>query len=158
MIAKIFIGLSVFLIAAIAIVVFLKAPKIQKLTFIEPNEYSPSEQAKLQKILNDFGDPAAGLSFVGYRTRFDNGSLYVDGFFRNNTGEDIYNIYGDIYIKTENEIIASDYYMFFEPSFPAIENNYSVPYSIVFKPSSVFFSNVELEEYSIKTVFDYNIK
>ena len=149
-------------IAAIALLLMLYKlnSSNQKWSFgpkVDTSAVYKSEKRRLQKLINDMGEPVKGLSFTGYRAYYtEDGGLIIEGFLRNNTGYKIFNIYGDISIKKDNEIVASSYFTFFEADFGVLKNKTSRHWSLEFTPEFVNLYDVDLSEYIVATDLQYN--
>ena len=149
-------------IAAIALLVMLYKlnSSNQKWSFgpnVDTSAVDKSEKRRLQKLINDMGEPVNGVSFTGYHAYYtEDGGLIIEGFLRNNTGYKIFNIYGNISIKKDNEIVASSYFTFFEADFGILKNKTSRQWTLKFTPEFVNMYDVDLSEYIVATDLQYN--
>ncbi len=98
-----------------------------------------------------------GLSFVGYRAEFnEDGDLVVDGYFRNFTGHEIYNIAGNITIETpNNENVGGAYFKFPKEEFGTLKNGYSRPWRLIFDNDYVNVEITDLSSFTVTTELEF---
>lgn len=123
----------------------------------EMTEEITAEHERRLKQIDANGGIREGVNFVGYYARFDDdGNLIVDGYMRNFTGHEIYDITGNITVATTGEDhIGSAYFEFFEEDFGSLKNGHSRPWRLIFENDYVNIEIVDLSEFTIKTEFDF---
>ncbi len=115
------------------------------------------EHERRLKIIDDNGGIREGVNFVGYHARFDEeGNLIVDGYMRNFTGHEIYDIKGNITLKTPAEDnIGGAYFTFKKEDFGTLKNGYSRPWRLIFDADYVNIEITDLSEFTVTTEFDF---
>ncbi len=119
-------------------------------------EKTEEHERRIQKI-DDNGGIREGVNFVGYYARFnDKGDLIVDGYMRNFTGHEIYNITGNITIETPNEEnIGGAYFEFPEEEFGTLKNGHSRPWRLIFNNDYVNVEITDLSSFTVTTEFEF---
>lgn len=97
------------------------------------------------------------LNYTGYRAYFDDkGQLIVDGYFRNFTGHEVYDIRGNIIVTNKNkDIIGTAYFEFPEKEFGSLKNGYSRPWQLIFENDYVNVEIIDLSKFIITTELEY---
>ncbi len=126
----------------------------------EMTEEKTREHERRLKIIDENGGIREGVNFVGYHARFDDeGNLVIDGYMRNFTGHEIYNIKGNITVKTPAEDnIGGAYFEFSKEDFGTLKNGHSRPWRIIFDSDYVNIEITDLSEFTITTEFDFTQK
>lgn len=122
-------------------------------------EITSRHESRLE-VFNEKGDSLVGVNFVGYNARFnEDGDLVVDGYIRNFTGHEVYNITGNITIETANdENVGGAYFEFLEEDFGSLKNGFSRPWRIVFDNDYVNVEITDLSQFTVTTEFKYQQK
>ncbi|MEE1280362.1 MAG: SLAP domain-containing protein [Oscillospiraceae bacterium] len=126
----------------------------------EQTSEKTAEHERRLKIIDENGGVREGVNFVGYYARFDDESnLVIDGYMRNFTGHEIYDITGNITVKTPAEDnIGGAYFEFSKEDFGTLKNGHSRPWRIIFSSDYVNIEITDLSEFTITTEFDFTQK
>jgi SLAP domain-containing protein len=116
-----------------------------------------AEHERRIKIIDENGGIREGVNFVGYHARFnDDGDLVVDGYMRNFTGHEIYDITGNITVSNMNDDhIGSAYFEFMEKDFGSLKNEKSRPWRIIIDKDYVNVEITDLSKFKVKTEFRF---
>ena len=116
-----------------------------------------AEHERRIKIIDENGGIREGVNFVGYHARFNSdGDLVVDGYMRNFTGHEIYDITGNITVSNMNDDhIGSAYFEFMEKDFGSLENEKSRPWRIIIDKDYVNVEITDLSKFKVKTEFRF---
>ncbi len=116
-----------------------------------------AEHERRIEIIDENGGIREGVNFVGYYARFnDDGDLVVDGYMRNFTGHEIYNITGNITVSNANDDhIGSAYFEFPEKDFGSLKNEKSRPWRIIIDNDFVNVEITDLSSFKVKTEFTF---
>lgn len=119
-------------------------------------EMTEKHESRLQ-VFDEKGESLEGVNFVGYNARFnEDGDLIVDGYFRNFTGHEIYNITGNITIETPNQDnIGGAYFEFPKEEFGTLKHGKSRPWRLIFKNDYVNIEITDLSQFVVTTEFEY---
>ena len=111
------------------------------------------EHERRIKIIDENGGIREGVNYVGYHARFnDDGDLVVDGYFRNFTGHEIYDIEGNITVSNANDDhVGSAYFEFPEEEFGSLKNGKSRPWRIIIDNDYVNVEITDLDTFKVKT-------
>jgi len=117
-------------------------------------ERTKTHEERLKQI-DENGGVREGVNFVGYYARFnDDGDLVIDGYIRNFTGHEIYDLEGNITVKTpEDENIGGAYFTFPVDEFGTLKNGKSRPWRLVFDNDYVNIEIVDLSKFRVITEF-----
>lgn len=121
---------------------------------------SQTQKDLLQQKLNEAPKIKEGLSYYGYNAKFDDeGSLIVDGFFMNNTGNTAKNITGVITIdcvisKEYTLTIAKGQFEFKEQDFGKLKNGEARPWQLKFK-DDLIVNKRDFTTYNINAELKY---
>ena len=124
----------------------------------EKTEEKTLEHERRLKIIDENGGIREGVNFVGTYARFDDeGNLVVDGYMRNFTGHEIYNITGNITVETAEteDHIGSAYFEFPEETFGSLKNGKSRPWRLIFDNDYVNVEITNLKEFTVTTEFSF---
>lgn len=124
----------------------------------EKTEEKTKEHERRLKIIDENGGIREGVNFVGTYAQFnDEGQLIVDGYMRNFTGHEIYNITGNITIETAEteEHIGSAYFEFSEEDFGSLKNGKSRPWRLIFDADYVNIEITDLSKFTVTTEFNF---
>lgn len=114
------------------------------------------EHERRLKVIDENGGVREGVNFVGTYARFnDDGDLVVDGYMRNFTGHEIYDITGNITVNTAEteDHIGSAYFEFTEESFGSLKNGKSRPWRIIIDNDYVNVEITDLSKFTVTTEF-----
>ncbi|MBQ8868214.1 MAG: SLAP domain-containing protein [Oscillospiraceae bacterium] len=156
----------------VAVAVVLIAAVITAVVMVEsqsPISYGPhalesemtdemtAEHERRIKIIDENGGIREGVNFVGYHARFDeNGDLVVDGYMRNFTGHEIYDITGNITVSNANDDhVGSAYFEFMQEDFGTLKNEKSRPWRIIIDNDYVNVEVTDLSSFKVKTEFTF---
>ena len=116
-----------------------------------------AEHERRIKIIDENGGIREGVNFVGYYARFnDEGDLVVDGYMRNFTGHEIYNITGNITVSNANDDhVGSAYFEFTEKDFGSLKHEKSRPWRIIIDNDFVNVEITDLSSFKVKTEFTF---
>lgn len=119
-------------------------------------EITKKHEERLAKI-EEVNERREGLSYVGYKAEFnEDGDLVVDGYFRNYTGHEIYNIEGNITIETQtNENVGGAYFKFPKEDFGTLKNGYARPWRLIFDNDYVNVEITDLSSFTVTTEFKF---
>ena len=123
----------------------------------EMTDEMTAEHERRIKIIDENGGIREGVNFVGYHARFnDNGDLVVDGYMRNFTGHEIYDITGNITVSnTNDDHIGSAYFEFKKEDFGTLKNEKSRPWRIIIDNDYVNVEITDLSTFKVKTEFTF---
>lgn len=119
----------------------------------EKTEERTAEHERRLKSIDENGGIREGVNFVGYHARFnEDGDLVVDGYMRNFTGHEIYDIDGNITVKTqEDDNIGGAYFEFPKEEFGTLKNGKSRPWRLIFDNDYVNIEIVDLSSFKVLT-------
>ncbi len=122
-------------------------------------EMTEKHESRLN-VIDKNGASHEGVNYVGYYARFnDEGDLVVDGYFRNFTGHEIYDITGNITIETvSGDNIGGAYFEFLEEDFGTLKNEKSRPWRLIFDNDYVNIEITDLSQFTVTTELDYYYK
>lgn len=120
------------------------------------DEKTAEHEERIKKI-DENGGIREGVNFVGYNAGFnDNGDLIVDGYMRNFTGHEVYDITGNITVTTANgDNVGGAYFEFPVEDFGSLKNGKSRPWRLIFSNDYVNVEVTDLSSFTIKTEFDF---
>ena len=123
----------------------------------EKTEEMTAEHERRIKIIDENGGIREGVNFVGYHARFnDDGDLVVDGYMRNFTGHEIYDITGNITVSNANDDhVGSAYFEFKQEDFGSLKNEKSRPWRIIIDNDYVNVEITDLSSFKVKTEFTF---
>ena len=124
----------------------------------EKTEEKTAEHERRLKIIDDNGGVREGVNFVGYHARFnDEGDLIVDGYMRNFTGHEIFDIEGNITVKTASgkDNVGAAYFEFPEEDFGSLKNGKSRPWRLIFDNDYVNVEITDLSSLTVTTEFNF---
>ncbi len=123
----------------------------------EKTEEMTAEHERRIKIIDENGGIREGVNFVGYHARFDeNGDLVVDGYMRNFTGHEIYDITGNITVSNaKDDHVGSAYFEFKQEDFGSLKNEKSRPWRIIIDNDYVNVEITDLSSFKVKTEFTF---
>lgn len=126
-----------------------------KATAEETTEERTKTHEERLKQIDDNGGVREGVNFVGYNARFDDkGNLIVDGYIRNFTGHEIFDLKGNVTLKTpDGENIGGAYFTFPVDTFGKLKNGKSRPWRLVFDNDYVNVEIVDLSKFTVLTEF-----
>ena len=163
--------LAVIIAVVLTVVIGIGAPYIyfqmQGPISFGPNalesEMTPEKIEKHEENLKKLDEqkaPQEGLYFIGYYARFDKeGDLVVDGYMRNFTGHEVYDITGNITVSTKGgDNVGGAYFEFPEKEFGSLKNGKSRPWRIEIKNDLVNVEITDLSSFKILTQFDFHQK
>ncbi|MCY6369779.1 SLAP domain-containing protein [Clostridium ganghwense] len=112
---------------------------------------------ELQEVLNKLGDvPKNTISFNGIEVRAqEDGAIVIDLFIRNGYSCEIYNIDSKLDIIVNEELVASGDFFFSKEEFGVLTSNMSRPWSIMYYPENIKNKEIKLENYIIKSTYQY---
>lgn len=116
------------------------------------------EHERRLKIIDEKGGIREGVNYVGTYARFnDEGDLIIDGYMRNFTGHEIYDIKGNITVETaeSEEHIGSAYFTFSEETFGSLKNGKSRPWRLIFDADYVNIEITDLSKFTVTTEFNF---
>ncbi len=155
---------SVVLVLVVALVAAVISVESQSPISYGPNalesemtaEMTAEHERRIQ-IIDQNGGIREGVNFVGYHARFnDDGDLVVDGYMRNFTGHEIYNITGNITVSNANDDhVGSAYFEFLEEDFGSLKNEKSRPWRIIIDNDYVNVEITDLSTFKVKTEFTF---
>ncbi len=158
------------IVAAVSILVIAVLGAFIYVNLQSPISYGPNATAEektekvteeheefLKKIDKKSETVKEGVYFLGTYAYFDDDkNLVVDGYMRNFTGHEIYDLKGNITIKTPNdENIAGAWFEFTEKSFGSLKNGKSRPWRIIFKNDYVNVDITDLSKFTVTTEFEF---
>lgn len=117
------------------------------------------EHERRLKIIDENGGIREGVNFVGTYARIDDkGQLIVDGYMRNFTGHEIYNLEGNITVKTAEtgDNVGGAYFEFSEEDFGSLKNGKSRPWRLIFDADYVNVEITDLSKFTVTTEFKFN--
>lgn len=125
----------------------------------QTEEMTQKHESRLE-VMDKNGATHEGVNFMGYYARFnDEGDLVVDGYFRNFTGHEIYDITGNITIETVGgDNIGGAYFEFLEEDFGTLKNNKSRPWRLIFDNDYVNIEITDLSKFTVTTELEYFYK
>lgn len=132
-----------------------------KATEAEMTEERTKEHERRLKIIDKNGGIREGVNFVGTYAQFNkDGDLIVDGYMRNFTGHEIYNITGNVTVETaeSEEHIGSAYFEFPEDTFGSLKNGKSRPWRLIFDSDYVNVEITDLSKFTVTTELDFYMK
>ena len=131
-----------------------------KASAAEMTDEKTAEHERRLKIIDENGGIREGVNFVGYYAQFDkDNNLVIDGYMRNFTGHEIYDIKGNITVRTPAEDnIGGAYFEFSKEDFGSLKNGHSRPWRIIFNADYVNIDITDLSNYTITTEFDFTQK
>ncbi len=123
----------------------------------EMTDEMTAEHERRIKIIDENGGIREGVNFVGYYARFnDDGDLVVDGYIRNFTGHEIYDITGNITVSNvNNDHVGSAYFEFLVDDFGTLKNEKSRPWRIIIDNDYVNVEITDLSSFKVKTEFTF---
>ena len=124
----------------------------------EMTEERTKEHERRLKSIDKNGGIREGVNYVGTYARFnDEGDLVIDGYMRNFTGHEIYNITGNITVETAvtEDHIGSAYFEFPEKTFGSLKNGKSRPWRIIIDNDYVNVEITDLSKFTVTTEFDF---
>lgn len=123
----------------------------------EMTDEMTAEHERRIKIIDENGGIREGVNFVGYHARFnDDGDLVVDGYMRNFTGHEIYDIKGNITVSNANDDhVGSAYFEFMQEDFGTLKNEKSRPWRIIIDNDYVNVEITDLSTFKVKTEFTF---
>ena len=130
----------------------------------QTDEPAIKEHVARLKTIDENGAERQGVSFVEYNAKLsENGSLVVEGYLRNFSGSDIYNIECNITAQNSEtqEYVAVKSFKFFvstENMFLSLENKKSCPVTITFDADYVNVDEADLYKLSYTSEFTYSQK
>ncbi len=127
----------------------------------EASETSIKEHIARLKTIDETGAVRQGVSFVGYNAHLsENGSLVVDGYLRNFSDSEIYNIECNITVinAETQDYVALDHFKFPENTFGSLKNKRSRPVRITFEADYVNVGNADLSSLSFSSEFTFSQK
>lgn len=163
---KTIIALCVSVVAVLVIAVIVAVVMVESQS---PISYGPNaldsemtaemtaEHERRIKIIDENGGIREGVNFVGYYARFnDDGDLVVDGYMRNFTGHEIYDITGNITVSNANDDhVGSAYFEFLLDDFGSLKNEKSRPWRIIIDNDYVNVEITDLSSFKVKTEFTF---
>ncbi len=119
-------------------------------------EMTEKHESRLE-VFDEMGESLEGVNFVGYDARFnEDGDLIVDGYFRNFTGHEIYDITGNITIETPNQDnIGGAYFEFPKEEFGTLKHGKSRPWRLIFNNDYVNIEITDLSKFVVTTELEY---
>ena len=130
----------------------------------QTDEATIKEHVARLKSIDENGAERQGVSFVEYNSKLvQSGSLVVEGYLRNFSGSDIYNIECNITVQNSEtqEYAASKSFKFFvspENASLSLENKKSCPVTVTFDADSVNVDEADLSKLSFTSEFTYSQK
>lgn len=127
-------------------------------TEAEMTEERTKEHERRLKLIDENGGIREGLNYVGTYARFnDEGDLVIDGYMRNFTGHEIYNITGNITVETaeSEDHIGSAYFEFPEETFGSLKNGKSRPWRLIIDNDYVNVEVTDLSKFTITTELNF---
>lgn len=123
----------------------------------EKTEAHEKRLKKMDAAMKENEQERQGLCFAGYDAFFDDeGNLIVDGYFRNFTGHEVYNITGNVTVTTPNEDnVGAAYFEFPEKEFGSLKSGKSRPWRLIFEDDYVNVNITNLSKFNITTEFEY---
>lgn len=112
---------------------------------------------EIQEFLNKLGDiPKDTISFNSMGIRYlEEGAIVIDLLIRNGYSYPIYNIDAKLDIVVNEEVVASGDFFFSKEDFGVLPANMSRPWSIIYYPEEIKNKEIELENYTIKSTYQY---
>jgi len=154
------------LLIAVVIGIFVYAESVSQVSYgpkasaAEQTEEMTQKHESRLEVMDKNGASHEGVNYMGYYARFnDEGDLVVDGYFRNFTGHEIYDITGNITIETVNgDNIGGAYFEFLEDDFGTLKNNKSRPWRLIFDNDYVNIEITDLSKFTVTTELEYFYK
>ena len=116
------------------------------------------EKDKVEELLKSAPKMPKGISFYSYEIqKAKDGSLKVNGFVRNNTGDDVCNIFGAFRIESDDKKFASADFSLDESTFGVLKNGDSRPWSLIYNKHQVLSSLEDIDSYVISVDVEYEI-
>lgn len=127
----------------------------------EKDEVAINKHVARLKAIDENTAAREGVSFVEYNAQIgQNGSLVVDGYLRNFSGSEIYNI--ECSVTAENsetqEYVARGHFEFPENIFGSLENGKSRPVRITYDSDNINVSDYDLSKLTFSAELTYSQK
>ena len=89
---------------------------------------------------------------------YSSGGLKANGFVRNNTKDNVTDIFGTFSIKSSGETIATADFSLGEQQFGVLNSGDNRPWSLIYKKNQVLIPLESIETYSVDLDVSYEIK
>ncbi|MBR4072526.1 MAG: SLAP domain-containing protein [Clostridia bacterium] len=120
---------------------------------------SEENRKKLDEYLEEAPKAEKGVSFYAYEiVKMEDGGLKANGFVRNNTKDNVTDIFGTFSIKSSGETIATADFSLGEQQFGVLNSGDNRPWSLIYKKNQVLIPLESIETYSVDLDVSYEIK
>lgn len=137
-----------------------KAYELSFAPVVTSSELTDDYVKSMQENLDNCADaPSGKLSFVGYNAYYnDEGSMIIDGFFRNDTGRTVSDISGTITIKNEYLTLAKATFTFDKEKFGELPDGAARPWTLEFTSDTVANKSNNIGNYTVYTDLSFTKK